>query len=202
MEDPVFITFQTFDRTAARMLKHDEAPLDTPADRQRVEKFLMRTGRPVPNVLVLGSNLAIRARQIDELGGAAVGLDGGEHVIELAQQRYPGGHFVQGDLRKPPVDSSFFDGAWTGSVLAHIPRKDVAKAMAGVHKSLRPGGLLYVRLPLGDEAGFEETPDGPVYRVRWDEQQFVEAIGALDFDRIDRDELGDNEVGLIFRREY
>ena len=202
MEDPVLVTFDTFNRAAARMLVHDNPPPDTPADRKRIEKFLFRTGRPVPNVLVLGGNLAIRARQIDELGGAAVGVDGGANVIALAGQRYPGGNFLQGDLRNPPVDSNFFDGAWTGTVLAHIPRLEVAQAMSGVHKALRPGGLLYVRLPLGDEEGFQESPDGPVYRVRWDEQQFIETIGALDFDRIDRDEMGEEEVGLTFRREY
>jgi hypothetical protein len=59
-----------------------------------------------------------------------------------------------------------------------------------------------VRLELGDGEGFEETTDGTVYRVRWDEKAFVKAIGALDFNCIDRDETNDCEVSLTFRREY
>lgn len=202
MEDPVFVSMQSLDRAAARMLGDDAHLVDAGEGRTRVEMFLFRTGRPLPHVIVVGGELAVRARQIDELGGAAVGVDAGESTIVLANQSYPGGHFLRGDPRDPPVSSSAFDGAWTGGLPGMTPKTEVVKTFGGVHKVLRPGGLLYVQLPLGDEEGFEETDDGPVFRSRWVEAQFVEAIGALDFDRIDREELGENEVGLTFRKEY
>ncbi|MBZ0136708.1 MAG: class I SAM-dependent methyltransferase [Planctomycetes bacterium] len=204
MEDPVLVSFQTFDRQAAKLLASEAAPADVTEDRRRVEKFLFRTGRPVPNVLVLGDDLAARARQIDELGGAAVGVADGENVIALANQRYPGGHFLRGDPRQPLVDSGAFDGVWAGTLLWRIPRYSAPAALAGAHKALRPGGLLYVHLRLGDEEGFRQTAEGAVYNVRWNEQRFCEALGVLDFDRIDRDEIADDpvEVGLTFRREY
>ena len=201
MEDPIHITFHTFDRMAGESLKHDVTP-EPDVERDRVEHFLMRTGRPLPNVVVLGHNLALRCRQIDELGGAATGVDAGENVIALAKLRYPGGQFQQGDMRKLPVDTNAFDGVWSGSVMAHIPRTEVAKAMNSVHGCLRPGGLLYVRLPLGDEEGFVETEHGPVYTVRWSPDQFSQSIGALDFDLLESFELSDTDLGMIFRREY
>ncbi|MCA8911959.1 MAG: class I SAM-dependent methyltransferase [Planctomycetes bacterium] len=201
MEDPISITFHSFNRLAGETLKADVRP-EADSDRDRVEAFLMRTGRPVPKVVVLGHNLALRCRQVDELGGAATGVDGGENVIELAKRRYPGGQFQRGDLRDLPVDTNAFDGVWSGTVMAHIPRAEVAKAMVSVHAVLRPGGLLYVRLPLGDEEGFEETELGPIYKVRWDPDQFTAAIGALDFQLLESKPFGEGELGMIFRREY
>jgi SAM-dependent methyltransferase len=198
MDDPVAITFHTFDRMAAAGIAPPRLEV---AEHKRVEKFLLRTGRPLPNVIVLGRQLADLCRSVDAMGGAAIGVDGGDSVVAQARVSYPGGQFLQGDMRALPVDRNFFDGAWTSTVLAHIPRDDVAQAMASVHAALRPGGLLYVRLPLGDEEGFEHTDHGPVYRVRWDERLFVQAIGALDFDLIDREDMG-TEVGLTLRREY
>ena len=72
MEDPVSLSFQTFDRLAEAALQAGE---DAPSDqgRERVEAFLMRTGRPVPKIVVLGRNLALRCRQIDELGQPSSG---------------------------------------------------------------------------------------------------------------------------------
>jgi SAM-dependent methyltransferase len=201
MEDPVSITFHTFDRLAEAALDADDDSRPD-EDREPVEAFLLRTGRPVPNVVVLGRDLAMRCRQIDELGGSAVGVDGGGFVIELAMRRYPGGQFLRGDLRNLPVDANAFDGVWSGTVMAHIPRADVAKAMKSVHEVLRPGGLLHVRLPLGDEEGFEETEQGPVYRVRWDADHFSQAISALDFSLLESTPVSEHEQAMIFRREY
>ncbi|MCB9894009.1 MAG: class I SAM-dependent methyltransferase [Planctomycetes bacterium] len=201
MEDPINITFQTFDRIAEAALNDGDA--DQPdEDRDRVEAFLMRTGRPVPHVVVLGRNLAMRCRQIEELGGSAVGVDGGGFVIELARRRYPGGQFQRGDLRKLPVDTNAFDGVWSDTVMAHIPRAEVADAMQSVHDALRPGGLLYVRLPLGDQEGFEETPHGRIFRVRWDADEFSAAISRLDFSLLESRAMPEDELAMIFRREY
>lgn len=202
MEDPVAITFQTFDRIAAAELVNPQPPEEDPQWRSRVEHLLLRTGRPLPRVVVLGRNLALVCRQIDQLGGSAVGVDGGANVIALAHHRYPSGEFLLGDLRKLPVESNAFDCAWTSTVFAHIPRATVAEALVSVHAALRPGGLLHVRLPLGDFEGFEQTSHGMVYRVRWDAGQFSQAVSALDFSLLESEALADDELGMIFRREY
>lgn len=202
MEDPVSITFHTLNRLAEREQEAGPAELDTSRDRDRVERFVMRTGRPVPKILVLGGELGLRCKQIDELGGDATGLDSGENVIALAGARYPGGTFQRCDLLDLPVEKSAFDGAWTGSLLQHIPREEVATAMQSVHDALRPGGLLYARVPRGDEEGFEETELGPVYRVKWEPDQLAEALGALNFDLLETEQLPDAQFSMLFRREY
>lgn len=199
MQDPVAITIETYGRIArAAAQPRPELQMDA----ARVESFLMRTGRPLPRVVVLGGNVALRCMQVDRCGGHATGVDASPEVIDLARQMYPQGEFSVGDARALPVDTNAFDGAWTESVFAHIPRKDVARAMASVHGALRPGGLLYVRLPLGDEEGFEMSAHGPIFRVRWDAHQFEQAVAALDFALLESASLPGNEAGLTFRREY
>jgi len=202
MEDPVAISFSTFDRIAAAELVNPQPLEDDPPERRRVEHLLLRTGRPLPRVVVLGRNLAQVCRLVDQLGGAAVGVDGGANVIALARHQYPAGEFLQGDLRRLPVESNTFDAAWTSTVLAHIPRASVTDALTSVHATLRPGGLLHVRLPLGDEEGFEQTSHGMVYRARWNAGQFSRVISALDFSLLESETLADDELGMIFRREY
>ncbi|MBX3461174.1 MAG: class I SAM-dependent methyltransferase [Planctomycetes bacterium] len=202
MPDIIAETLATYGRIARARLAAALQPLDPQADMAAVESFLMRTGRPLPTVVVLGGNLALRCMQVDRAGGRAVGVDGVETVIELARRLYPQGEFLVGDARALPVDTNAFDGAWTESVFSHVPRKDVSTAMASVHGALRPGGLLYVRLPLGDDEGFEDTPDGPIYRVRWDARQFEQTLAALDFSLLEMRDLPGPEAALVFRREY
>lgn len=200
MEDPVSITFHTFDRRAAR--ESETHALDPERDRARVESFLRRTGRPLPKVVVLGSDMALRCMQIDQLGGDAIGVDIGENVISMARALYPEGTFQQGDLRKLPVEKSAFDGAWTASVLEHIPRKEVSDTLRSVHDALRPGGLLYTCVPRGNEEGFVETDHGPVYRVEWEPDQLAEALGVLNFDLLETNEHPGGTFSMVFRREY
>lgn len=167
-----------------------------------IESFLRRTGRPLPGVLVMGRALARRCKQIDLAGGSALGLDAAPSVIEAARRLYPDGEFAQGDARKLSVDTQSLDGAWTEGVFCHVPRDSAADAIAAVHRALRPGGLLYVRLALGDGEGFEDTAHGRIYLARWQVARFEQTLGALDFTLLELQDLPGNEAGLVFRREY
>jgi hypothetical protein len=184
-------TLQTLDK-----LPPDGAPV---ADRV-VEHFLLRTGRPLPRVIVIEPGFATLCRQVDSLGGDSLGV-GGPNQFAQARAQYPGGSFLEADFRTLALDRSAWDGAWVGRMAQHIPRNELAIALASVHAALRPGGLLRVTLIVGDEEGFDETDNGRLYRVRWTEAGFAAAIGALDFSLIERAATGD-EAALIFRREY
>jgi SAM-dependent methyltransferase len=196
--DPVAITIATYDRLAAQRLGAELAPLDMGQDMARVESFLLRTGRPLPRVIVTGADLALRCRQVDHAGGQALGLDAAPAAIEMARRHYAQGEYLEGDVRDLPVPRDTYDGAWTESVFSHFPRAELAGALASVHGALRPGGLLYVRLPLGDS----ESDDGGIYRVRYDAAQFEHALSALDFTLLETQPLPNDEAGLVFRREY
>lgn len=202
MSDAVAITLQTYGRMAEQKLGNPLHPLDPQPGKARVESFLLRTGRPLPRVVVMGAEVALRCRQVDECGGTATAVDASEAVLELARRLYPQGVFLPGDARALPVDANSFDGAWTEGVFMHVPRAEVARALASVHGALRPGGLLYVRLALGDQEGFEDTPLGPIFRARWDAAEFEKVLNSLDFTLQHSEALPDREAGMFFRREY
>lgn len=146
-----------------------------PVPDRTVEHFLLRTGRPLPRVVVLGRELGTRCRQVDTHGGDSVGV-GSAQANEYAREHYAGGNYVEGDLLTLNVDRNTFDGAWLGVLAASIPAGEVARALRAVHVALRPGGLL---------------------QATGTDDRFATEIAALDFSLIERD--GDS---LIFRREY
>jgi len=201
MTDPAGITVATADRAAAALLDSPPA-LDTVIEAAHVQNFVMRTGRPLPQVIVLGSAMALRCAQIEMASGAATGVNPAPNAIELARRQLPGGNFVQGDMRDLPLDVNFYDGAWAERVPARLPRTEIPAALSSIHRALRPGGLLYVRLPLGEGEGFVDTPHGQKYLCRWDADEFAQAVGALDFMLLESWSLPDNELGMMFRREY
>ena len=47
-------------------------------------------------------------------------------------------------------DSSF-DGVWACASLLHVPRRDLPRAMAGLVRALRPGGVLFASFKYGTE---------------------------------------------------
>lgn len=200
MEDPVSITLDTFEALASAMPRE----LDDNAGRQAAEAFLMRTGRPMPRVVVLcgdprdaDESLAIRCRQLSELGGDVIGVAGAA-VVRNARGLFPEGEFREGDFRRLPVDRNAFDGVWTGRLLAHIPRAEVHESMRSVHDALRPGGLLYARIAVGENEGRD---DWGVYRREWRPEDLAEALGTLNFDLLETTgEPGD--AAMLFRREY
>jgi len=164
-----------------------------PVSDHLIERFLLRTGRPLPRVIVLGPGIGQLARQVDTLGGDATGL-GGPREVARAQAAYPAGRFLQADFRAPGLDGSIYDGAWLGALANHLPGDELVNSLRGLHRCLRPGGLIYASL--AGTRGWQQTPHGRLYREGWAPQAFAAAASALDF------LLVDDKDGLIFRREY
>jgi hypothetical protein len=149
--------------------------MDEAVSDREVEHFLLRTGRPLPRVIVLGRELGARCRQVDAHGGDSVGL-GSESEIATAQKEYAGGTYVEGSLSDVPLDRSTYDGVWLGTLAARIAVGEVAETLKGVHAALRPGGLL---------------------QATGTDHAFAAELAALDFSLIER--AGES---AIFRREY
>jgi hypothetical protein len=185
--DPLTETLETLDKLA---------PAAEPVPDRVVEHFLLRTGRPLPRVIVLGVDFAKICRQVNALGGDSLGVGGPKQVAQ-ARADYPGGEFVEGEFRSLPAERNSWDGAWIGSSVECIPRRDVVPALRQLHAALRPGGLLRAVVTPGEADGFRETPHGRVYRTNWGEADLAVALGALDFLLVERD-----GNALIFRREY
>jgi len=87
------------------------------------------------------------AELLDEVGagGHVVGIDGSPAMLALAERRCAGranAGFLAADVTSLPVGAAGFDAALCVQVLEYVP--DVAAALAGMHRVLRPGGRLVV----------------------------------------------------------
>jgi hypothetical protein len=199
MADP---TLQTFERRARRILNAPGTTPDPQADAADVYTLVMRTGRPLPRVAVFGSRLALRCTQFEAAGGDPVGVSPIATELELARRQMPHGRFEQGTLQAPALVANSYDAAWLEGVPCRLPKAEFPAALAGVHGLLRPGGLLYVRLKVGDGEGLVDTPDGPLFESRWPAAEFEQMASMLDFSLLEATALATGELAMMFRREY
>jgi arsenite methyltransferase len=78
-------------------------------------------------------------------GGRVVGIDGSPAMLALAAGRCAGrasARFAAADVTSLPLAAATLDAALCVQVLEYVP--DVAAALAGMHRALRPGGRLVV----------------------------------------------------------
>jgi ubiquinone/menaquinone biosynthesis C-methylase UbiE len=76
-------------------------------------------------------------------GGRVVGVDASPAMLALAERRCTGranARFLAANVTSLPLADAGFDAALCVQVLEYVP--DVAAALAGMHRALRPGGRL------------------------------------------------------------
>ncbi len=84
-------------------------------------------------------------------GYSAVGLDPQLHAVRAARRvaRQLGlpARYVVGDARYLPFADGTFDAVFSYSVLQHLPKADVATAIADFRRVLKPGGVALIQMP-------------------------------------------------------
>ena len=122
-----------------------------PLDRQLLDRFAAGV-RAVGPVCDLGCGPGHVARYLHEQGVQVCGVDLSPAMVARARRLTPGVEFRQGDLMA--LDAP--DSAWAGIVafysIIHIPRDDMAQALAELRRVLRPGGRLLLAFHVGDDA--------------------------------------------------
>jgi trans-aconitate methyltransferase len=88
-------------------------------------------------VLDLGCGTGHLTARIAEAGAQAVGVDRSPEMIRHAKKKYPSLRFEVMDAREIALDG-FFDAVFSNATLHWI--KEPERVIAGVRKSLRPGG--------------------------------------------------------------
>ncbi len=88
----------------------------------------------------------------------AIGLDY-SHEMMLAGREGLGNQvpFTQADMRRLPVADNV-DGLWVCASLLHLVREEVLPTLHEFHRVLRPGGVLYLSVKLGDGAAWVTNP--------------------------------------------
>lgn len=202
--DSKTVTRQTFERAAQAMLQSLAPEPHAPHAAHHAHLLSRYAGRPSMRVLVAGFGAATMMRQFADDGAAPVGLDY-SHSALMWLRRQSHAPLVCADIRRLPFARSTFDAIYADALLGHVARGDFDETVRGIRDALRPGGVLGVRLKLGEREGLErhKSGQGQVWRTYWSQTEFIERLYALDFDlRHEQDITAAQQVFLILRREY
>jgi hypothetical protein len=93
---------------------------------------------------------------------------------------------VCGPLHDPPLEDFSYDAAWAGIAFADVPAQQLTDSLRGLHRALRPGGLLAITRP---------------QQSAWTRPELGAALDKLDF-TFTRELLDAAGPILVFRREY
>lgn len=129
------------------------------------------------------------AAQLAEAGFDVVGTDESGRMLELAQQRVPGGTFLRRDMREL-ADLGRFDAVASFFSLLMLPKADVADVLATVRSQLNDGGLLAISMVYGDFDHFPITFLGvDTHASAYPTADLVDVVTAAGFDVVDADEI-------------
>lgn len=109
----------------------------------KIRLIELATVRPDARVLDLACGTGDIAFEAARRGARVVGLDITPRMIELARAKpAPSGRvsWMVGDMTSLPVMNTSFDVITTGYGLRNVP--DLPRALAEIHRVLRPGGLI------------------------------------------------------------
>ena len=114
--------------------------------------------KPDSLVLDVGCGPGFDTAVLRQHGLQAVGLDLSWEMLRAGYTELNiGGDFVQADMRLLPFVETF-DGIWSSASLLHLPRSETPIALHNFARVLKPGGLLYLSVKLGDGEGWHKDP--------------------------------------------
>jgi len=118
-------------------------------DSADVQALSQLTARLPANALLLdagcGAGLPITARLVDA-GHRVVGVDFALAQLALARTNVPGAAVVCQDLTQLGFAAGVFDAVCSYYAIIHIPRERHEGVLAGFHRLLKPGGLVFLCL--------------------------------------------------------
>ena len=124
-------------------------------NRSWLEMFV--EGLPGKRVLDVGTAGGRDARWFRARGLDVTGIDYTARMIDLAKKASVGEgiDFRLEDLRHLTFADNTFDGAWCSCVLLHLPKTEIPIALGELRRVLRPCGLLFVLIKVGNWEGVE-----------------------------------------------
>lgn len=127
---------------------------------ENVDALLKHTkGKSPFDILDLGCGPGRDLLTFSALGHRPVGLDASPAFVAMARKR-AGCEVWQQDLLKLELPVERFDGIFANAVLFHVPSQELSRVLDDLHRTLRPGGVLFCSNPRGPDL---EGQDGERY---------------------------------------
>ncbi|MFM7070140.1 MAG: methyltransferase domain-containing protein, partial [Actinomycetes bacterium] len=128
-----------------------------------------------------------------------IAVDGARSMLDLAAARAPSCAGVQADLRALPFRRHSCGAAWANKSYVHLDRRLVPRALWDLHRVVRPDGVAFVSVFMGDSE--HETYEGDPFAGRsfslWTEPLLAAVVEGAGFDVLDRVDLEDTNKGYV-----
>jgi ubiquinone/menaquinone biosynthesis C-methylase UbiE len=146
---------KTIDTYNSMALEYDEETIDfwERFPRTFLDKFIALN--PGGKVLDIGAGPGRDGLLLQQGGLDVICLDASEAMVKLSIER--GLESVLGDFLDMPFTDASFDAVWAYTVLLHVPKSEVNKAMQEVRRVLKPNGHLALGLIEGDYEGYRDS---------------------------------------------
>ena len=117
-------------------------------------------GDPPFSILDLGCGPGRDLSYFRSLGHEAVGLDGSQEFVAMAQS-YSGCDVLHQDFLAMELPQSRFDGVFANASLFHVPSQELPRVLVELFETLRPRGVLFASNPRGsNQEGFNSDRYG------------------------------------------
>jgi SAM-dependent methyltransferase len=144
----------------------------------------------------IGSGSGRDAAWLTANGFPTIGYDLSEGLLAQARTRFPHIEFNKAALPElSGVPARRFDNVVCETVLMHLPREEIAPAVARMLEILRPGGVIYLSFRITENADHREK-DGRLFTAHVGEQ----VRGALAGQAILFDETVVRRPGVMLQR--
>jgi SAM-dependent methyltransferase len=120
-----------------------------PLDRELLSRFASEV-RGRGDVYDLGCGPGHTTAFLHDRGVSVRGLDLSQELLRQARQRYPGIEFEPGDMLALPLADASLAGVLAFYAIVHFSPAGLRRALAQMHRVLRPGGLLLLAFHVGE----------------------------------------------------
>ena len=95
-------------------------------------------------------------KHLPYLGAPVVALDGALAMVRLARDTFPDAWPIQADVLALPLRRSAVAGVWARSIYVHVPKVDLPRALADLHRVVEVGGPIDLTMEFGSREGEDE----------------------------------------------
>lgn len=154
-KDPVTGTMSTYDQIATDYAERWQDRGGLQADMERFVNLL-----PVGGLVCdVGCGPGFDTAVLRQKGLDAIGLDRSWGMMQAGRTEHGiDAPFVQVDMRDLPLGKTAVHGLWVCASLLHLPRSDVPQTLQAFARILKPNGILYLSVKMGDAAKWMPTP--------------------------------------------
>lgn len=193
MDNPKRTVARGYDKITEEYLKLIDS-MGQPV-RNKYLKVIFKRLQENARILELGCGAGIpMTRQLAEKF-RVVGIDISREQLRLATSNIPEADFILGDMARPGFKEGVFDAITAFYSITHVPRNEHAALLSGIHRLLKPGGLLVATMASGD------TPDtvednwlgAPMFFSHFDGDTNVAMVKQAGFDIISAEDENEME---------